>query len=348
MKPVETTTEYVHRLTKIELTRRFKGESAEDFETWQKDFLSWYTGLFEAYEPQSSFNITPPFEIVGEKEWHGCTRVDIRYLNPFYDLTVPATVLIPDKEKSNGAGLVVQHGHGYHGRLPIIGDRSSSGIIEETQKHNYAIGLHLAQNGYTVFALDLLGFGERTEPRKELRAKIKRDACDMFALFLSLYGINLVAQQASDIRHAVSILSDWPGVDKERIGMCGLSQGGRMTMYTSALDTRIRAIVASGACNTFHDRLTLLKGACGAQIMQGLMPGADTADIFSALAPRPLQIQWGLQDPGIIPEYSEPGVQQIARTYQAAQAEDRFEIYKFEGGHVFDYDSALRWFDTWM
>ena len=121
-----------------------------------------------------------------------------------------------------------------------------------------------------------------------------------------------------------------------------------MTMYTAAMDERIRVAVASGSCNTFADRVSLRQGACGAQILSGLMPDADTYDLFGSLAPRPLQLQWGRRDPLIIHEPAQAGVRQIERCYRAAGAADRFEVHPFEGEHVFAFEAAQRWLDRWL
>jgi cephalosporin-C deacetylase len=44
---------------------------------------------------------------------------------------------------------------------------------------------------------------------------------------------------------AVSALAELPGVDKDRLAACGGSQGGRLTVIVSALDSRIKAGVAA-------------------------------------------------------------------------------------------------------
>ena len=229
--------------------------------------------------------------------------------------------------------------------MPVIGDRSKPEIAEELDRFQYDFGLRFALEGYTIIAADLFGFGERTESR---RARGGRDQCDMLGLFMLLFGRNLVVQQVSDIQGAISILADWPGVDAGRIGMAGLSQGGRMTMFTTALDERIQVAVVSGSHNTFRDRVDLQAGLCGAQIVPKIMPHADTPDLLASIAPRPLQLQWGLADPLIIRGPAEEGIAQIERCYHEADSDERFMVDKFDGGHAFDFGPALTWFDKWL
>jgi cephalosporin-C deacetylase-like acetyl esterase len=51
-----------------------------------------------------------------------------------------------------------------------------------------------------------------------------------------------------DFKNTISFLSSLNDVDKERIGVCGISMGGGYMLQLSAFDRRIRAvaIVASG------------------------------------------------------------------------------------------------------
>jgi dienelactone hydrolase len=243
---------------------------------------------------------------------------------------------------------VCQHGHGNHGRLAVIGDGGDTDRAREIRDLRYDYGLALAQSGYHVAAIDLFGFGSRTEPRAPFARRTGRDPCDLAALFLSIAGMSSVALQVNEIRRAVTLLQETEGVAAERIGMAGLSLGGRMAMYAGAVDPRLKVLVASGACNTFRDRVAMMSGACGAQILPGLFPRADTPELFAAMAPRPLQIQWGIRDPLIVAEYAEAGIDRIERAYRAAQAEDRLSVHRFDGGHEFEHAPAVAWFDRWL
>lgn len=332
--------EYLKELIKTKSTRCFKADSASEFELWRKEFVNWLQEIFinmgvNRSEPEV-FNL----EITDRKDYYACKRIDIQFHNPEFNLTVSGTILEPFEK--NGAGIVCQHGHGKFGRLPIIGDLSNEEMLDEGDIHRYGFGLRFAQAGFTVIAIDLFNFGERSMP------PTGREKCDMLGHFLNLFGINLVALQLSDIRHAISVLSSWDGVDPERIGMAGLSQGGRMTMFTTAFDERIKVAVASGSCNTYRDRIETLSGACGAQIVPGLLPDADTPEIFSAIAPRPLQLQWGNKDKLIMPEPAEKSIEYIKKCYSASGNAQNFYVDKFEGGHEFDFEPALKWFVKYL
>jgi uncharacterized protein len=85
----------------------------------------------------------------------------------------------------------------------------------------------IAKAGYTTLVLDHRHFGESEgEPRQH------EDP----------------AKKMEDFKNAVSFLSSLNGIDRERIGACGISMGGGYMLQLAAFDRRIKAlsIVASG------------------------------------------------------------------------------------------------------
>jgi dienelactone hydrolase len=332
--------EFIKALCALPRERRFSGNTLKEFQSWSREFNLWLNKL--ANQPIDMVTCPGKVEITSECEWHGGRRIELSWINPMYNLKVPATILEPDPTIRNGAGLVCQHGHGWFGRRPMIGEQSSPEMIKELEQYNYAFALSMMKSGYTVIAIDLFNFGER----ELIERPAGRDKCDMVEVFLQLFNINLMALKISEIRQAITVLGQNESVNAERIGMVGLSQGGRMTMFTTALDPRIKVAVVSGSCNTFIDRLTLRSGACGAQILPGLMPDADTADVFASIAPRPLMLQWGDSDPLIVEKYSTPELEITKKAFKAASCPEHLNIHKFAGGHVVDHAAAAQWFDT--
>ena len=50
-----------------------------------------------------------------------------------------------------------------------------------------------------------------------------------------------------DIRAAIDYSEKQPNVDKNKIGLLGLSMGGAASIYTASLDKRIKSVVTVGA-----------------------------------------------------------------------------------------------------
>jgi len=121
----------------------------------------------------------------------------------------------------------------------------------------------------------------------------------------------------------------------------GLSYGGRMTMLTAALEPRIRVAVISGALNAMQERISG-PYSCGAQVIPGLLQFGDTPEIASLIAPRSCLWEVGSQDKLLPPEWVEQALERIRRAYGAYGAEQELRVDRFEGGHRWNGELALR------
>ena len=52
--------------------------------------------------------------------------------------------------------------------------------------------------------------------------------------------------EVADFRAAVSFLQGEPGVDPDRIGIWGSSNGGGVVMAVAGVDARVKAVVVAG------------------------------------------------------------------------------------------------------
>jgi fermentation-respiration switch protein FrsA (DUF1100 family) len=109
--------------------------------------------------------------------------------------------------------------------LPAILVAGAMTGVKEQVAGNY--GERIAKGGYITLVLDHRHFGE-----SEGMPRQHEDP----------------AKKMEDFKNAVSFLCSLNGVDKERIGACGISMGGGYMLQLSAFDRRIKAvaIVASG------------------------------------------------------------------------------------------------------
>ena len=109
--------------------------------------------------------------------------------------------------------------------LPAILVAGAMTGVKEQVAGQYAE--RIAKDGYVTLALDHRHFGESEgEPRQH------EDP----------------AKKLEDFKNAISFISSLKGIDRERIGACGISMGGGYILQLAAFDRRIKAvsIVASG------------------------------------------------------------------------------------------------------
>jgi dienelactone hydrolase len=112
----------------------------------------------------------------------------------------------------------------------------------------------------------------------------------------------------ADSALALSVLRKLPAVDAERIGMLGHSYGGNTVLFHAPLDDRVRF-----GCAEVHD-------------------------LVACMAPRPLLLLSGTDDPYSV---DGDGVEAAARpAYEALGAGARLEHARFEGGHPLTPDRA--------
>src|SRR5262249_9107469 len=84
-----------------------------------------------------------------------------------------------------------------------------------------------------------------------------------------------------------------PEVDRNRLGVLGLSMGGETAMYVGALDERIKVVVSCGTLTTIKN----MEGHCGCWRMRGFDKAFEYSDVFALIAPRHLVCENSVHEP---------------------------------------------------
>ena len=110
-------------------------------------------------------------------------------------------------------------------------------------------------------------------------------------------------------------------------------------MWFTILDERVTACVAGGCMNTFRER-SLKLASCAIQYPPGILAYGDVPQLFSLIAPRPLQLQSGEHDHLTNPS----DIQLIHRTIRSAygkmKAESTYDYVAHDGGHILKWSPA--------
>jgi len=140
--------------------------------------------------------------------------------------------------------------------------------------------------------------------------------------------------QLWNLMRLVDVLETQPCVDKDRIGVAGLSMGGEWSMWLGACDTRIRAAVVSGWMCTTAGVLSVPN--CECWMPPGLLELCDIAEVHILMAPRPLLIESATED-GCFPiAHTRDGYRKIVRGYDAFGAPMNARHHTFPGGHAWN------------
>ncbi|MBN1506543.1 MAG: ThuA domain-containing protein [Sedimentisphaerales bacterium] len=154
----------------------------------------------------------------------------------------------------------------------------------------------------------------------------------------------LMGERLWDLMRCVDYLESLPRVDRSRIGCAGLSLGGEMAMWLGAMDERIAATVSAGFLTTMDH---MEHNHCMCWKFDGLRELVDYADIYSLIAPRPLQCQNGLQEPPsqfYVPPARE-AMEEVRIAYKDLGRPENVVLDVHAEGHVIDLPALLYFFD---
>ena len=239
-------------------------------------------------------------------------------------MSVPAYLLVPKDRVDGppGAAVLAVHGHG-------PGKEMICGLTGPDDEH-YA--LQLVRLGYVVLAPDLRCFGERQDPQWSPEAH-KYD-CAWNLIAATMAGAVPLAQHLWDLQRSVDLLCALPLVDPDRIAVAGLSYGATMSLFLAATDDRIGAAIVSGYLSSWRAAHSVPWNMCGSQVLPGQLGRLEHLDVASLVAPRPILVESGTEDPLFPVDAARATVAALRRVYAALGADpDRVEHDVFEGGH---------------
>jgi len=302
-----------------------------DLLAWQQDFHATLAHL-RGWVPT---RVEPVVEVLDEVNLGDHRRLTLRIAVSQIS-SVVSYLLIPTDTAGaeQRPGLVALHGHYRHGIDSICGVRIESDDPDNDERHAYA--LHAVRAGFVVISPALWGWPGRDGDRERIGT---RDRCNTILMASAMYGVNPLDLHLQDALAALDVLCARDEVDAARIGCLGNSTGGRMTMWLALTDQRIQACVPSGCMNTFRERSRGLK-SCGIQYPFGLLQHGDVADLFSLIAPRPMQLHAGEGDTLITPAHRDDMLEHLRRVYSMLDASEQLDYVYHDAGHLLDWPQA--------
>jgi pimeloyl-ACP methyl ester carboxylesterase len=200
---------------------------------------------------------------------------------------VPAYLCLPTVTRTPRPAVICLHQFNQ-----AAGARESVGL--DPEHNDVAFADELARCGYVTLAFDLPGYGER-------RPADKSTAEAIVAFYRAEPRCSLLGRMAWEVSCAVEYLSSLDMVDSRRIGCMGHLLGGIVAMFASALDKRLKAVVASSACATFRSQIeqgvgrSIWCSGTGLLPILGFFEGEQAGllpieyhEIMALIAPRPM------------------------------------------------------------
>ncbi len=273
---------------------------------------------------------------------------------------IPAYLLIPKNNTERRPAVICPH------QTTQEGKKEPAGLAGKPELQT---ALHLVSRGYVTLTYDAICFGERHDPASGHYG-------DAIPFYRKHPTWSLIGKMVWDLGRAIDYLQSIDLVDPERIGSIGHSHGGITTLFSMALDKRIKVGASNCGFDTFRIDGNVWRWSHATALMPRLgfyvkspyinmdfyraVPDSeviqtpfDMHELLSLIAPRPLFLSTSDED-FVFPNGGWSARRALARVepvYHLLNSADKIEGYFFKGGHSFPKDVSGRaydWLDRWL
>jgi len=307
---------------------RFGARTRAEADAWQKTLRAKITELAGGF-PQERPALRPV--TLDTRTFPKYTREKIVF-DSRPGVSVLAYLLLPADARTPAPTVICIPGHG-RGVDDVVGidEQGRERTDKAGYQHDFAI--QVAEAGLAALAIEPLGFGCRRDPLNA-RQGLGRKACEPAAGAALLVGETMIAWRVWDVMRAIDYIATRRELDADRVGCTGISGGGTATLFSAALEPRIKAAMVSGYLNTFRDSIGSL-AHCIDNYVPGILNWAEMYDVAGLIAPRPLFIESGEKDDIFPIAASIESFKQVREIYGVFEASDRVEQEVFPGEHSF-------------
>lgn len=204
-----------------------------------------------------------------------------------------------------------------------------------------------------MFCPDARAFGERREWTKQSDREehFMSSTCIELNHMAICLGLTLTGMWTWDLMRLMDYIQTRDDCDPDRIGCGGLSGGGLQTLWIAAMDDRVKCAVTSGYFYGYKDSLLKLSHNCGCNYVPHLWENVDMGDIGALIAPRPLLIETGDEDPLNGERGAVNATEQVEITrkaYKLFDAEDKLYHHLFRGGHRWNGEKTYEFIGKYL
>ena len=291
-------------------------------------FQSWKESVRKELSRKLCIDEKPSFgdvSVISEEDCGSYVRKRMAF--SMNGLVCPFYLLVP-KEKP-AALVLALHGHG-------VGVKDAIGLCEE-ESYQKKFALRLCEEGFAVVAPELLGFGDMR--LNEDNENDDSNSCHRLAMNLLFEGKTLLGMRVQEARCSLTIASSmFPSL---RRGVMGISGGGTVATFLTALSDDISAAVISGYAGFFRTSI-LAMHHCVCNYVPGLLQSFELPTILSSIAPVPMLWESGDKDPIYPQKAAEEASVIVGKCYRLLGHEEAFSCDFFSGEHEIHGVKAYR------
>ncbi len=240
--------------------------------------------------------------------------------------------LLTPKGRGPFAPVIAIPGHG-RGIDDIVGidEHGRDRTVKVAYEYDYAI--QIVEHGMAAVAIEPMAFGCRRDAITKAKG-LTATACQPVGGSALLLGQTILGWRVYDTMRTIDWIATRPELDAARVGCLGCSGGGTCTLFTAALDTRLRAALVSSSLNTFRDSIMSVSH-CIDNYVPGILNWAEMYDVAGLVAPRPLFAEGGLRDEIFPIAATRASFERVKKVYDLFGAGDSADLEIFDGPHGF-------------
>lgn len=297
-----------------------------DFSRWQDEMQEKFKQIVGEMAEEVPLNIRVEYET----EHDGYSEKRFTFTSEQY-ADVPCHLIIPEGKGPFPVIITLQgHSSGMYLSLGEAKDDHDHELLDGDRD----FGLQAIDNGYAALVMEQRCFGEREDREREEGSR-----CHQATMTALLLGRTMVGERVLDVKRGIDVLETFPVIDNNKIGLMGHSGGGTVTYYATCLEPRIKAAMPSCSICTYRDSIGSIYH-CEDNYLPGAYKYFEMGDLAGLIAPRPLIVVAGKEDPIFPIEGVKENFDIIKNIYDAAGVADKCQLVIGEGGHRFYAEQA--------
>ena len=310
------------------LRMTFRANTRAEAEAWQKRLREKVVGLIGGF-PKERTPLTP--QVLETREFPAYRREKFVFQSR-PGVWVLAYLLLPKEGSAPHPAVVCVPGHG-RGVDDIVGiDENGKDRTEKTD-YQYDFAIQAVEHGMAAVAIEPMAFGCRRDALNQAKG-LGANGCQPPAGAALLLGQTMIAWRVWDVMRTIDWIATRKELDSARVGCMGISGGGTCTLFSAALEPRIRAALVSGYLNIFRDCIMSVSH-CIDNYVPGILNWAEMYDVAGLVAPRPLFAESGERD-NIFPiAASRASFARVKHVYEVFGAGALTAHETFDGPHSF-------------
>jgi dienelactone hydrolase len=211
------------------------------------------------------------------------------------------------------------------GKLPVVVWLHPYAYPTGYSRYTRPTFLALTEMGYAVLAFDQIGFGTRIHQAQRFYERYPH--------------WSLLGKMIADTRAAIDALVALEEIDASRIYLAGYSLGGKVALFSAALDSRVAGVIAASAFTPLRTASAEAEGLRHYSHLHGLLPRlgffvgqeakvpVDYDEILAAIAPRPVYLRAPTLDRYANVSDVRSAVERARSAYKRAGAPEALELY---------------------